>query len=161
VNTALRRLLEAHRFQGPPYPVARDLYRELQIATPDSLRYLLADLFERITFYDLRTTAATMTPLAGGRTRVALTIEAGKAYADGQGRETAARMNDLVEIGVLDSDGNPLYTGKHRLRTGTNRISVVVQGTPAEAGADPFGLLIDRNSRDNLRDVEQAAGGER
>jgi len=157
VNGALRRVLEAHRFQGPPYPVARDLYRELQRATPDSLRYLLSDLFERITFYDLRTTGVEAVALPDGRTRITLTIEAAKTYADGEGRETDAPMNDLVQIGVLDDDGSPLYARMHRLRTGTNRITVVVRGTPAEAGADVFGLLIDRNSRDNLRDVE--AGG--
>lgn len=153
VNAALRRLLEANRFHGPPYPVAGDLVRELKAATPDSLQYLVRDLFERITFYDLRTTAATATPLGNGRTRVSMTIEASKVYVDGLGAETPARMNDWVEIGVLDADEAPLVAQKHRLHTGTNQITVVVRGTPHEAGANPFSVLLDRNKLDDLKKI--------
>jgi ABC-2 type transport system permease protein len=61
-------------------------------------------------------------------------------------------MNDLVDIGVYgDAVADPLYLQKHRIRSGRQRISVVVKGTPARAGVDPRLLLIDRNWSDNLR----------
>ena len=55
VNMALRRLLEKHRTGGPPYPTSLDLIRELRAVTPDSLQYLLTDLFETVTLWDVRT----------------------------------------------------------------------------------------------------------
>ena len=55
VNTALRRLLEKHRNSGPPYPTSLDLIRELRAVTPDSLQYLITDLFETVTLWDVKT----------------------------------------------------------------------------------------------------------
>ena len=70
VNAALRRLLEKHGSGEPPLPTSLDLYRELQAVTPDSLRYLLADLFEANTFWELaaeRVTAEQAADRAPGR----------------------------------------------------------------------------------------------
>jgi ABC-2 type transport system permease protein len=57
VNGVLRRFLEKHRGGGPPYPVAHDLVAELRAVTPDSLRYLLTDMFETITLWDVQSRA--------------------------------------------------------------------------------------------------------
>ena len=53
VDAALRRLIEKHGSGAPPLPTSLDLYRELQAVTPESLRHLLADLFEANTFWEL------------------------------------------------------------------------------------------------------------
>jgi ABC-2 type transport system permease protein len=47
LNGALRSFLEKHQFQGPPYPTSLDLLEYLKQATPDSLQYLVRDLFEK------------------------------------------------------------------------------------------------------------------
>ena len=52
-----------------------------------------------------------------------------------------------------DANAGPLCLQEHRIRSGRQRISVVVKGTPARAGVDPQLLLIDRNWSDNLRPV--------
>ena len=49
-----RHFLEKHRSGESPYPTSRDLYREFQAVTPDALQSLLADLFEKVTLWDLR-----------------------------------------------------------------------------------------------------------
>ena len=83
-----------------------------------------------------------------------LDVEAQKFRAGGSGQETEVPMHDFVEIGVYgDATADPLYLRKHRIRSGRQRISVVVNGTPARAGVDPRLLLIDRNWSDNLRPV--------
>ena len=72
MNGALRRLLAAaRRGHGRRSPTSLDLYRELQAVTPDSLRYLLADLFEANTFWELETKRARREPTGagGGRSR--------------------------------------------------------------------------------------------
>ena len=152
LNAALRRLVATHGSGGPPLATSRDLYRELQGATPPEYHYLLKDLLETITLWDLRTTAIAAEPAGSGAWRVTLDVEAQKFRADGSGKETEVPMNDLVEIGVFgDATADPLYLRKHRIRSGRQRISVVVKGTPARAGVDPHLLLIDRNWSDNLR----------
>ncbi len=55
VDDALRSLLKKHGSGAPPLPTSLDLYRELQAVTPDSYQYLLRDLFEKNTFWELAT----------------------------------------------------------------------------------------------------------
>jgi hypothetical protein len=43
---AALRLIEAHGAGAPLAPAPADLYRELQAFTPESLQYVLEDLFE-------------------------------------------------------------------------------------------------------------------
>ena len=78
VDAALRRLLAEHGGGEPPLPTSLDLYRELRAVTPDSLRYLLADLFERNTFWELATEEATAEPTGTGAWRVTLDVRARK-----------------------------------------------------------------------------------
>jgi ABC-2 type transport system permease protein len=152
LNAALRRLVATYGSGQPPFVTSRDLYRELKVATPPEYHYLLKDLLETITLWDLRTTAIAAEPAGNGTWRVTLDVEAQKFRADGSGKETEVAMHDFVEIGVYgDATADPLYLQKHRIRSGRQRISVVVQGTPARAGVDPHLLLIDRNWSDNLR----------
>src|SRR4029079_2877403 len=66
VNGALRRFLEKYRSEGPPYPTALDQHAELRAITPDSLEYLLTDLFETITLWDVRTERAVVEPTGTG-----------------------------------------------------------------------------------------------
>jgi ABC-2 type transport system permease protein len=154
LNAALRRLIATHGSGQPPFATSRDLYRELKGATPPEYHYLLHDLLETITIWDLRTTAIAVEPAGKGAWRVTLDVEAQKFRADGSGKETEVPMHDLVEIGVYgDATADPLYLQKHRIRSGQQRISVVVKGTPSRAGMDPQLLLIDRNWSDNLRPV--------
>jgi ABC-type transport system involved in multi-copper enzyme maturation permease subunit len=158
VNVALRRLLQQYGGARPPLPTARDLYRELQAVTPDSLHYLLVDLFEANTYWELETRRVTAERVAPGRWRVTLDVHARKEDVDSAGAPRALPMNDLVEIGVYGDAkdgrrGAPLYLRLHRIRTGAQRITVTVPHEPASAGIDPRHLLIDVDTEDNVDEV--------
>jgi ABC-2 type transport system permease protein len=164
VKTALRRLLEKHRNSGPPYPTSLDLIRELRAVTPDSLRYLVTDLFETVTLWDVKTERAVAARTAGGQYELTLDVIARKMRADSVGHETDTPMDDLVEIGVfgqgtVESLGVPLYLQRHRIRSGKQAIRITVPGDPAgggpaRAGIDPSSKLIDRERKDNVVDVK-------
>jgi aminopeptidase N len=155
VNGVLRRFLEARRGAGPPYATSRDLLAALRAATPDSLRYLLTDLFETITLWDVETRGATVARTPDGRYAVTLDVAARKVRADSVGRETETPMDDLVEIGVFaagagDGPGDQLYLRRHRLRSGRQTITVTVPRAPARAGVDPWRKLIDRDRENDV-----------
>ena len=161
VDAALRRLIEQYGTGEPPLPTSLDLYRELRAATPDSLRPLLADLFEANTFWELAAERVVASPAGGGAWRVTLDVRARKVVVDTAGVETEVPMSDLVEIGVYaaESDGGPgrpLYLRLHRVRSGRQRITVTVPGEPARAGIDPRILLIDLEPGDNVEEVMRA-----
>lgn len=147
VNTALRRLVEKHGSGAPPLATTLDLYRELQAVTPDALQYLLHDLFEVNTFWELEAGRVTAEPTQAGAWQVTLEVRARKVVADEAGAETEVPMDELVPIGVFapgadgDELGAPLYSQLHRVRSGEQTITVTVPGRPALAGVDPYHLL--------------------
>ncbi len=157
VNGALRNLLRTYRGGGPPFATSPDLYARLRGVTPDSLHYLLEDLFATNTFWDLRTKSASAKPTRDGHWLVTMDVLARKVRVDSAGAETELPMRDLVEIGVFGDgeagDQNALYLAKRRIHAGANRIVVKVGRPPREAGIDPRNLLIDTDPHDNVRPV--------
>jgi ABC-2 type transport system permease protein len=156
LNRALAAFLADNRFQQPPYTTSLELLEYLRAATPDSLQYVLTDMFEEITLYDNRAVEARTTRLPDGRWRVVIDIESRKLRVDSLGNEAEVAMNDLIDIGVFaapqagEKEGRPLHLTKHRIAAGPQRIEVVVEAEPARAGIDPLHRLIDRMTRDNV-----------
>ncbi|MBX9449885.1 MAG: ABC transporter permease [Taibaiella sp.] len=52
LNSAIRTFLNKTRFQEPPYTTSTELIEEIRKVTPDSLQYLVTDLFDKITLYE-------------------------------------------------------------------------------------------------------------
>ncbi|MBF8965261.1 ABC transporter permease [Pontibacter sp. FD36] len=158
VNRALCKLLQKFGSGEPPLSTSLHLYRELQAAAPDSLQYLLVDLFEKNTYWNLETKQAVAVPTADGQWSVTLDVRAQKSVVDTLGRETAIPVQDLVEVGVYAAGqdgqlGELLYLEKHRLHAGEQQIQLTVPAKPAHAGIDPRNLLIDLEMMDNVRKV--------
>ena len=132
VNTALRRFLEKHRDGGPPYPTSLDLVRELRAVTPDSLQYLLTDLFETVTLWDVKTERAVVARTARRRsTEVTLDVVAKKMRADSVGHETETPMDDFVEIGVF-------APGKATASASRSTCSSTASAAASRRSASPF-----------------------
>lgn len=165
VHEALRRLLEKHRPEEAPLATTLDLYRELQAVTPESLRYLLHDLFEVNTYWELATERATAEPAGGGAWRVTLHLRARKVVYDEAGAETEVPMEDWVEVGVFaaagegEASGRALHLQKHRVRSGRQTVTVTVPRKPVRGGLDPNHLLIDLEMEDNLAEVKTGSRG--
>lgn len=159
VNTALRSFLRNHGSGDPPYPVSMDLLEELRAITPDSLQYLITDLFEENTLWELRTNEAQAEPTDTNKWRVTLEVETHKVKGDSTG-DSRISMDDFVEIGIFsaarddDDEDKPMYLRMHRLRTGTQTITLIVPEEPVRASLDPFHKLIDRRRNDNMVKVD-------
>ena len=89
-----------------------------------------------------------------------LNVRARKVVVDEAGVETEVPVDDWVEVGVFapagegEESGEPLYAQKHRIRTGTQTITVTVPRKPDRAGIDPYHLMIDWETDDNVRTVK-------
>ncbi|MCF7990062.1 MAG: hypothetical protein K9M02_06440 [Thiohalocapsa sp.] len=143
--------------QGPPFPLASDLMEALRAAAPPEQQPLITDLLETITLWSLKAERATSVRRPDGTHEVTLEIQASKARSDNAGSQTPIEMGtEMLDIGVLDARGEFLYLDKHPIGPGSNRVSVVVQQTPAQAGIDPQHLRIDREPDDNLVSVTPA-----
>ncbi len=159
VDLAWRRLREEYASGEPPFATSLDLLRELKLVTPDSLQYLLHDLLEANTFWELATRQASAKQLPDGTWQVSIDIDARKVVVDTAGKETVVPMNDWLEIGVFApgekgaTAGEPLYLHKQRIRAGRQTVTITVSAKPASAGVDPRRLLIDVKPDDNVADI--------
>ncbi|RCR67115.1 ABC transporter permease/M1 family aminopeptidase [Larkinella punicea] len=159
VNGALRNLLEKHRPVDAPLATTLDLFRELRAVTPDSLQYLLHDLFEVNTYWKLETERAVATPTKTGNWQVTLDVETHKVVVDSAGVKQEVPMDEWIEVGVFAPDQpgkeiEPLYLRKHRIHSGRQTIIVTVPRRPARAGIDPDHVLNwEERSEVNIKKV--------
>jgi ABC-2 type transport system permease protein len=159
VNDALRRMLRKH-IPGSPLATSLDFYRELESVTPDSLQYMVHDLFAANTFWELETKQATAKKTEKGNWQVTLEVDARKVTVDSIGNETNVPMNDWIEVGVYstrekgESSAKALYLRKHQIASGKQTINIVVAEKPGRAGIDPNNLLIDLEMGDNTKAVK-------
>jgi len=156
LNAALRKYLKAVAYQEPPYTNALEFLSYLRQATPDSLRYILTDMFENITLYENQVTQARYTLTPDGKYKVELAIKAKKLRADSLGVESEISINDWIDIGALGKDGKELYLKKHKIAQPEMMFELLVDELPVEAGVDPYVKLIDRNPDDNIKKVEKS-----
>jgi ABC-2 type transport system permease protein len=156
VNGALRTLVEK---KVSSLATTLDMYRELQAVTPDSLKPLLHDLFEVNAFWTFDTKRATTMQAETGDWQVTLEVEAHKVVGDSAGKEREVPIDEWVEIGIFapaepgEVLGKPLYVERHRVRSGTQTITVTVPRKPARGGIDPYSLL-DWEEGDNIEPIE-------
>lgn len=153
VNGALRDLLQKHSSGELPFPTTLDLYQELQQVTPDSLNYLLNDLFKKNTYWRLKTEQITAEQTKAGNWEVTMKVEAEKFIVDNTGTEKEVPMNDWLEVGLYEN-GQPLYLEMHRIKTGEQIIKVTVPRKPSSGGIDPNYQMIDVRLEDNIMQLD-------
>lgn len=163
VNRALRDFVKDWNaldssFAQARYATSEDLLTYLRNETPDSLQYLIHDLFETVTCYENELLKASSTPLTDGTYQVDIEFKASK-YEMGQdgnrnygkqpiveGEEKSLPLTDYIELGVFGEEGQELYLQKHQVTKITNNLRLIVNQKPLEVGLDPYRKLIDTSA---------------
>lgn len=180
MNAALSRYIDAVAFQEPPYTTSTQFLSYLEEVTPDSLRYLINDMFETITLYDNRVNEGSWTQTEDEKYKVSLTVQTAKYKTSEQGKriyktvegdslslEVEGRrkpveslpLQDWIDVGVFGTDDEGketvLYLQKHKFDAIESTITIIVDEEPASAGIDPYNKLIDTISDDNRRPLKK------
>jgi ABC-2 type transport system permease protein len=149
VNAVLHDYVRDVAFQNPPYTNSAELLDRLRKIVPPELAYIIPDMFETITLYENRALSATYKQRPDGKFDVNLKVAAKKLQAGELGEEKEMPLADWIDIGVLDSDGKPLYMKKRKIVKAESEFTIVVDKVPAKAGIDPWNKLVDRKPDDN------------
>ena len=158
VNRALRSLIETYGYQEPPYPTSISAVRAFREVTPDTLQYLIEDLFETITFFT-NTAVSAEYEQDGDEFIVTLTTRTEKFRADSLGVLVPVPLNDYIDIGIFARPeqglrlGEPLHMERVHITQEENTFVRRVSAEPREAGIDPWNYLIDRQPETNTRRV--------
>ncbi|MBB1150320.1 hypothetical protein H4K35_09325 [Myroides sp. NP-2] len=179
LNGVLKEYVKKVAFQEAPYTISAELVQEIKRATPDSLQYMVKDMFETITLYDNYVEQVETKALADGKYEVKLKAYVSKyragdtgarQYAD-QGEQpllfTADKdvkieslpLADYVEVGVFaktkeaKAKEKVLYLQKVKITDIENEFTIIVDEKPTEVGIDPYYKLIDTRSYDNRKNI--------
>jgi ABC-2 type transport system permease protein len=181
LNNALKSYVEKVKFQEPPYTTSVEMVDYIKKATPDSLQYVIKDMFETITLYSNRIVDVSSKALDNGKYEVEIEFNVSKYRNNEKGRkyygykvgdtlsyqtenmkkpELSVLLADYIDIGVFteeEVDGKKkekvLYLKKHKITTINNKITIIVDEKPTEVGVDPYNKLIDTSSNDNRREL--------
>ena len=165
VNGMLAALLERFKFKSQPYASSTDLVAGFKsLARDDAEARLVVDLLENITLYDFAASDARVAALDNGQYETTFTVTAAKLYADGEGEETDAVFDNLVDIGAFAKRPGyevlePVDVIAMRLEpllSGEQMVSLVTAKKPAFVGVDPYSKFVDRDGDDNITAVEDA-----
>lgn len=166
MNKALNEFKNAYAYKTePPFAGSNNLYDCLKKYVPDSLQYYLTDTWQKVTFYNNKVSMIKAEPApVKGSYKVTFTVDISKAWVDEKGNDIDAKnMKDYILIGVygkdrVDKQGigyeDPLYLKRYWLTKGQHQFSIIVNEKPDRVGVDPYGVLLDRNPNDNIKNLE-------
>jgi ABC-2 type transport system permease protein len=156
VNSALKRYIKKVGFQSAPYTTAIEFVANMKLSTPDSLQYVIKDLFEDITIYENYIKDLKSVKQADGKYKVTLTVGSSKFKADSLGKSKAVPVNDWMDIGIFvqqDVKGKmvdkELLFKKIKMDKPLKTFEFIVDKEPKSAGLDPYNKLIDRSPDNN------------
>jgi hypothetical protein len=156
VNTALRQMVDQFAYQEPPYPTSMDAVEAFRSVTPDSLQYLIDDLFLHITLFSNRVVDADIREVEGGY-EVSFSTFSEKFRSDSLGKTTDLPLNDYLDIGVFakagknEELGKPLVLKRVKVNKPENAFVFTVSEKPELVGIDPYNYLVDRIPDDNTK----------
>ena len=179
LNKTISKYVNSVAFQEPPYTTTIELLSYLKEDTPDSLQYILEDMFETITLYDNKAISASSSKLENGKYKVDFEFNVRKYRNDEKGKinfgdrkidsisfqgsdmgkpSYSVYLEDYIDIGVFGIDQEEeleLYLKKHKISAINNAVSIIVDKEPIEVGIDPYNKLIDTDSGDNRKKVKE------
>jgi ABC-2 type transport system permease protein len=156
LNAALKRYIKKVAFQEPPYTNSVEFIGFLRDACPDSLKYLIKDMFEDITVYENYIKDLSYESMKDGKYKVKLTLGSVKFKSDSLGKQKAVPVADYMDVAIFTekivkgkTKEKELLLQKVKMDKDVKTFEFIVSEKPIKAGIDPYGKLIDRKPENN------------
>lgn len=143
VNAILKTFLLKYKDKKGVYPTSLDLIQLLKAEIDPQYHYLIKDFFETITYYENSIDQLEYTKNDDGKEVVNMTFTINK-YQNGEiiPDET---LNEEVEIGFLDENGEIVQLEKIKVQQKINDIKISVNQKYSSIILNPHYLFIDKN----------------
>jgi len=167
IQRAVKRfLIEYHGTKGAPYPTTLELIDILKEETDPEYHQLIDDYWNKITFWDFSFADDIKITAKNNSFTVSIPIKVDKKYASEEdGKETSvteiddANLNEWVEIGFYTEDpkddlgANPFTTRRVQLSDVESVKNFTLDKRPTHIVLDPKRALIERNVKDNVKEL--------
>ena len=150
-NGALAQFEQSNLDNKPPYPTSLEFIETIRRVVPDTLEYLIEDLFETITIYDNRLLSAKQNDGI-----LHLKLDVRKFRANAVGRKTEVKdFNDFVKVGIIAENSEEETTYMIKVKSGLNEIKLETKKKVSKVILDPDVLLLDPNKEDQTIEISQ------
>jgi ABC-2 type transport system permease protein len=160
VNEALRAYHARFVEMKPPFPTSLDFLEELRKVAGPEYQQWITDQFEKVMLYDAGVEEVSI-QTQNGAYSVAVNVSAHQYEADALGKETEVPLDTWFEVAVFAQselpliEQTPLYRQFHKLRSGTQQLTLTVAERPATVIMDPYYLMLDRKRDNNIKEVAE------
>lgn len=165
INSALKKFVHDYAFQEAPFVTSLEFIKYIKDVTPDSLQYLIHDMFETITLYENKVTDVSYEKIDSGKYQVNFSVECKKFRADSLGREKEIPINDYIDIAVFSKEANDstkketeIFLQKFKIEETNRDFEFIIDYKPSKVGIDPYFKLIDRHRDDNTKSTSTITG---
>lgn len=167
LNEALKSYLQNVKGKGAPYSTPSDFIEHIRMFTPDSMLYLIHDMFESVSFYDNSIDSVLVDSVSDGTFELNIYFSIQKYSLNEKGEkqffkdldvidkspaQTDLFLQDYIQLGIFNSStyDDPLYSSLIKVTSRYNHIRIKVAERPHRIELDPWMYLIDLNSKDNV-----------
>lgn len=160
VNKALQKLLNDHAYKEPPYATSMNAIGAFDEVTPDSLKYLITDLFKNVTLFSNRIESSSSKKI-DNQYEVTMNVVSQKYLSDSLGKETSIPVNDYIDIAIFgekkpnSGTEHVLMQKRIKLKAKETQFVFRVKEQPKKVGVDPYHYLIDRVPDDNIKNINE------
>ncbi|MBO6524705.1 MAG: hypothetical protein JJ971_12820 [Balneolaceae bacterium] len=156
----LRNFIESFASKAPPYPTSLDFISHLKSQTPDSLTYLIYDLFETSTVYKNEIVDYSMQSTESSEFEIELTVSSSKERKEskyqiqGFDEKLSGASGFYLQIGAFDSEDKLIQLESVYVGEGQNSIIFTIGEKTSKIVLDPKHILIEQNISDNTLIIE-------
>lgn len=153
VNQALKQVVDNYPGKDRKYVTSAILVDAFRKVTPDSLQYLVTDLFDKIIFMENRIAKAQVNQTDNSSFEIKATMDIQKYEANDLGEQMPVLTNDWLEVAVYgqDAQGNQvcIYRKMHRFKSGLKELKIHTSERPYSIVIDPSNTMMDRDLDNN------------
>lgn len=145
LNRILKDFLEDHRFRTDQYPTSTDLIVHIKKNIPSEFHYIIRDMMETITFYDIKLNDIKSLP----ENKLELTFTIKKTDSTQQHALEAGKV--FLTVGQYDRHGTLVHTDVIEASTGKNKVTISQRSEASSILLDPFLHYIEMDRGDNRK----------
>ncbi|MEM9723071.1 MAG: M1 family aminopeptidase [Bacteroidota bacterium] len=147
LNQVLKTYLMQYLSENYCYPTATDFVKLLEQEVDSSFYKVISEGLESTILYDNQLVGVERIP--EGKVEVSFTLK----KIDEVSQANISILNELIEIGQVDKEGELLTIDQHRVSGNEHKVRLELHPKSQKIVLDPNYLLLDRNRKNNSKNL--------
>ena len=158
MNRALRSYIQKYNQTIPPYPTSLNLLELIENEIPDSLHFLINDMFRSVVSYNNQVDSCYYNVKKNGLFEANIYVSCKKFRLDSNSKQEDLELSDWIDLGIYtrsaDKKDSLVFLKKEYIDSKNSEFHIILKDLPYKAGIDPFYKLMDQDLSDNITKIK-------